>query len=459
MIKQNIRSTFNVLCAGLLSIGTLAQPKLATAQEAGAVDAWILCEDNGASGNGSKCYGQANKLMTSALTQGGRSLYLITEGTDVPCDVVSFGNPQPNVFGVCHKTMLNLFDAPLKATPTDTISADTSMGWLGFGSGASPELTWVRYGKPADEGNPAKWVYFVTQKDSLYPCQDNIVPFDPAPSVDQSEKVCQLLGPAKMVSSPLDEANKCALNNDCPIGQGPALVKYGNGSGRKNTYHFTSSTDGKMRCQAPEFDNWRWGAGNNKPTIPNVKSGQAFCYAVSTTPGAVVTTGRWHKQKSCTAIGDDVKCGPIDQTITVGATYTGTSTTETDWQLAISESFEVGIDMGVETDKEKTTVSAQFGQSYIHSDAFGTSKTVTTSASCEGAKNAATNGTFTFWQFGTESAGACLEGANPTSCSVTAKSQNVLCTFTAKGEPASAPVCLPGYCANASCTKCDYPDP
>ncbi|CUH52609.1 hypothetical protein [Shimia marina] len=449
--------TFQKSClTGLgLALTLLLSPQLATAQDPVSRNAletlpelttappgpqplpWVACAKKD-----STCEPETQGLLTTRYGLNGTYTYWVTFNTTrIPCNSSVAGDPlsglsQDNITKECAFTQENIFDAPAVDDPAWTEVAKEGGSFYHKGEG----LFWMRYGAPE------KYVYGLfqgstgdnAQSDQKVTCSDSYFGIDPAQG---TEKFCYV-GPA--YTKGIYGFKECAKEGmTCTPQENVSttmVLRYGNETGWDTRLHRRNG--GNVPCSDKFFG-----------YDPN-KDAKKRCYYDVLAPATVSSEGKWSLVARCTG----TSCKELRRSISFGTSKTDTWSTQHQWGVVVTNSIEAEFGIFGTSSKVSASVAASYAQSQEFQQALNTSQTSTLTAICtfeESSDNPEENvKTGEMYQFLTGTEAVCTEGG---AC----KSQTYTADHACIADPASdyaGPQCIPGYCANADCSECDYPD-
>jgi hypothetical protein len=369
---------------------------------------WIPCASEGQT-----CTFSTSDVHTVRFGDGGKYYFVIVSGlSSIPCNTDSFGDPDLGNSKSCE--YLNESVLPVDSSAY-TKTADEG-GNVTIMQSSEPQ--WIRYGL-----NGA-WVYALL--DSSGPntivCGNDFFGIDPASG---STKQCQL-GPS--LPQQAGSYTDCASEGQtCSPATGETvIVQYGTSGG----YIYKLAHADALSCS------------NQGIGYDPASGADKHCGYKKVSHPTPTTVGTWTQVASCSGKG----C-PISAEVTWGTEHSNSWETAQEWGVEVTTSVETDLTVGA---KVSATVSSHFAQSSAFTSALARSKYTTVSASCEGDPDATNR---SLYQFSTTTNDECFFDGD---CS----GQTFLTTYICVSDPGAGydgPQCVPGYCSDAACSTCNYP--
>jgi len=401
---------------GTTQLAVPAEPGTGTAPPgpaaAQATSIWVDCADEG-----QDCEPGTDDLVVMRYGTGENFTYVIVQGVaKVKCSN-TWGDPSHGDDKACAFIRKNVFAVP-DAADFNTVADEGETFTID-----GPGPVWVRFGLDG------RWIYTLAAGFQIetVPCSNDFFRMDP---LHGANKICQIGGAYTLGQGDLIE---CAVENqDCrPDVAGPVLLKYGAEDGYD--YRFVHQKDNTIPCTNAY-------AGKDPRRGPHKR-----CYFQAVAPTGVETEGSWREVISCAGAG----CS-ISHAIEVGTERSNSWTTTEEWSQTVTTSMEAGFEIEGVGAKVSTSVSDSYAQSSAFTKALSITETQTYTAECASDPKYDSRA---LYQFGTVTREDCLENGDCDGATFTAQ---YVCVGNAPPGYAG-PACVPGYCADALCTTCDYP--
>jgi hypothetical protein len=372
---------------------------------------WVQCVNEG-----SDCTPGTSALVTTRYGVDGSYFFYFTENVEkVPCKNSVNGDPKQGSDKTCQYTTENVFGLPGSGA-TWTKASDEGDTFTHSASG----YFWMRY------GTGGHYVYSLLEGGNVQKveCSNDYFGIDPI----KEDKACYV-GPA--YAQGIDGFSECAKEDQTclPNASTTIIARYGTQEGWDTRFY--RSSDGSYPCSNTFFG------------YDPIKADKS-CYFQEIKPVSVATEGQWQEVGSCSGNS----CASLTKSITFGTSKTSQWSTSTQWGVTVTESMEVSFEILGVGAKVTPSVATSFSDSLGFQEALTTSQSETLTATCDLAGST----TGLMYQFRTDTQSTCVEDGTCTGNTLTAD-------YACIGDPPvgySGPQCVPGYCADALCTVCNY---
>lgn len=314
-----------------------------------------------------------------------------------------------------------------KCTIPSVISESTN------GPIAQPDdLVWVRY------GYKDRWIYFIN--DTSFNCSTDIAyGYDPYPGKTKACYYAPAQAPFNTINTTQFPANKCAAEGEnCSLGedghdvsQKLILARYGYG----DTYTYRIASANGFNCSNKTF--------YNDPVHHKEKT----CQYVELPSRSGPLTAQWK-------FVDRFICGGSGCSdafaVSYGTTKSNSLATTKSWSESFSESINEGFSLEGVGVKVSATLAKTWSQSDTVTNTLSTSEMETTTLTCNTSQKPTSESIIDIYQFTASADQYCLSGST---CTGAMQPQTVVCALD-PDDDYQGPVCLPGYCANDTCTEC-----